>query len=274
MSNQNQGASIEAERANPTPWRITAPDERKGREIVDARGGTVAKLTALDMANAELIVTSVNARRTPAAQVGAGELPPLTGSVAEALAMRDAEIADLRAQLAQQGQEPEKYQLTTEQIIRRAAAELEAFAPWMLNPASTQPATERCFACHGQGYNVKRPGEQLVACKQCAGSGKMPGIALASAQPADSIKDHVLREVVNSLRDTALVYHAHGSLRERLRQCLDPLLTSGAQPDQRDSAAEITVDWPPCNPACDPAEGSNGRNRHCSCDAAKASIAR
>lgn len=43
------------------PWRITDASEKKGREIVDARGSTVAKLTALDMANAELIVSSVNA---------------------------------------------------------------------------------------------------------------------------------------------------------------------------------------------------------------------
>jgi hypothetical protein len=45
---------------NPLPWRITSPEEKKGREIVDAKGGTVAKLTALDLPNAELIVASVN----------------------------------------------------------------------------------------------------------------------------------------------------------------------------------------------------------------------
>lgn len=62
--------------------------------------------------------------------------------------------------------------------------------------------------------------------------------ARASAQPA--VKDHVLREVVNSLRDTALVYHAHGSLRERLRQCLDPLLPASAQPDRGAAQDECT----------------------------------
>jgi hypothetical protein len=45
----------------------------------------------------------------------------------------------------------------------------------------------------------------------------------------NAVKDHVLREVVNSLRDTALKFHAHGSLRERLRECLDPLLSASAQ---------------------------------------------
>jgi hypothetical protein len=46
---------------SPLPWRVTGPDEKKGREIVDVKGNTVAKLTALDLPNAELIVASVNA---------------------------------------------------------------------------------------------------------------------------------------------------------------------------------------------------------------------
>lgn len=52
------------------PWRITEPNERKGREIAGANGATVAKLTALDMGNAELIVASVNraANANPPAQ--------------------------------------------------------------------------------------------------------------------------------------------------------------------------------------------------------------
>lgn len=45
---------------SPLPWRITDATEKKGREIVDSRGATVAKLTALDMPNAELIVSAVN----------------------------------------------------------------------------------------------------------------------------------------------------------------------------------------------------------------------
>jgi hypothetical protein len=45
----------------PLPWRITEPGEKKGpREIVGSDGSTVAKLTALDLPNAELIVTAVN----------------------------------------------------------------------------------------------------------------------------------------------------------------------------------------------------------------------
>lgn len=40
------------------------------------------------------------------------------------------------------------------------------------------------------------------------------------------VKDHVVREVVNRLRDTALQFHAHGSLRERLARELEPLLAA------------------------------------------------
>lgn len=49
---------------SPLPWRITEANEKKSREIVDAKGITVAKLTALDMDNAELIVKGVNALKS------------------------------------------------------------------------------------------------------------------------------------------------------------------------------------------------------------------
>ena len=38
-------------------------------------------------------------------------------------------------------------------------------------------------------------------------------------------QDHVLREVVNSLRDIAIEFHGADQLRERMRGALDPLLT-------------------------------------------------
>jgi len=46
------------------------------------------------------------------------------------------------------------------------------------------------------------------------------------------VKDHVVREVVNRLRDTALEFHAHGSLRERLARELEPLLAASTVPDR------------------------------------------
>lgn len=47
---------------------------------------------------------------------------------------------------------------------------------------------------------------------------------IRAAVPRPAVKDHVLREVVNQLRDIALQFHATGQLRERLRAALDPLL--------------------------------------------------
>lgn len=40
------------------------------------------------------------------------------------------------------------------------------------------------------------------------------------------IPDNIIREVVNSLHDTALQFHDAQQLRERLRACLDPLLAA------------------------------------------------
>lgn len=45
-----------AAKANPHPWRI----EQKPLQIVDANNVVVAKLTSLDLANAELICACVN----------------------------------------------------------------------------------------------------------------------------------------------------------------------------------------------------------------------
>jgi hypothetical protein len=47
---------------------------------------------------------------------------------------------------------------------------------------------------------------------------------MAQVLPRPNVPDHVLREVVNGLRDAALKYHDAGQLRERLRAELDPLL--------------------------------------------------
>jgi hypothetical protein len=58
------------------------------------------------------------------------------------------------------------------------------------------------------------------------------------------VKDHVVREVVNRLRDTALEFHAHGSLRERLARELEPLLVA-SRPAEVDDMMPVTepVAW-------------------------------
>jgi len=60
----------------------------------------------------------------------------------------------------------------------------------------------------------------------------------SAAPPSPStapVKAHVAREVVNRLRDTALEFHAHGSLRERLARELAPLLVA-SRPAEVDPA--------------------------------------
>jgi len=51
--------------------------------------------------------------------------------------------------------------------------------------------------------------------------------SVADPQPVGAVvADHILREVVNDLRDTAIQFHDTQQLRERLRHCLDPLLAA------------------------------------------------
>ena len=54
------------------------------------------------------------------------------------------------------------------------------------------------------------------------------------------VKDHVVREVVNRLRDTALEFHAHGSLRERLAREMEPLLVA-SRPTEVDEKRQWVV---------------------------------
>lgn len=46
---------------SPLPWAISLAGAKGGSKIIAADGSTVANLTSLDMANAELIVKAVNA---------------------------------------------------------------------------------------------------------------------------------------------------------------------------------------------------------------------
>lgn len=52
-----------------------------------------------------------------------------------------------------------------------------------------------------------------------------------SEQPSApaSVPGHVIRDVVNKLRDTAIQYHATGQLRERMREAIEPLLAPAAE---------------------------------------------
>jgi len=54
----------------------------------------------------------------------------------------------------------------------------------------------------------------------------------ASAAPAP-VKDHVVREVVNELRDIAKQYHNTEQLRARLRSAIDPLLNATKEQNEK-----------------------------------------
>ena len=64
------------------------------------------------------------------------------------------------------------------------------------------------------------------------------------------VKDHILRDVVNSLRDVAIEFHDTAQLRERLRHALGPLINQGnglqsekAAQAQGDEAITISTHW-------------------------------
>lgn len=67
-------------------------------------------------------------------------------------------------------------------------------------------------------------------------------IATKAAAPADALKDHEIREAVNTLRDIAIKYHAAGQLREQIAYFIVPLLRKtpavAAQEQQQGGGAQ------------------------------------
>lgn len=57
-----------------------------------------------------------------------------------------------------------------------------------------------------------------------SGHSRLPGV----------LKDHQIADMVNSLRDIALQFHGHGSLRERIANVLVPALKAEAKTDEMD----------------------------------------
>jgi len=83
-----------------------------------------------------------------------------------------------------------------------------------------------CYACRAE-TGIKDSEEDAIAAWNRRATEPSPSTA--------PVEDHVVREVVNRLRDTALEFHAHGSLRERLARQLDPLLVA-SRPAEVDEA--------------------------------------
>ena len=66
-----------------------------------------------------------------------------------------------------------------------------------------------------------------------------------------------------------------GGFYVRVKECYQAMLTAAPSGDaKREADKPINVDWPICNPACDPSLNGGTRSRGCVCEAAKASIAR
>ena len=60
-------------------------------------------------------------------------------------------------------------------------------------------------------------------------------------------KDHIIAQVVNDLRDTAIKFHDTQQLRERLRGCIEPLLAAAAPQvvaDERAQNNPLAHTWP------------------------------
>ena len=83
----------------------------------------------------------------------------------------------------------------------------------------------RAIPCFIAGYNAARAAMQTAEPEATArniGVVAAPGRA-PSIAPA---KDHVIREVVNKLRDVATEFHAAGQLRARIQDAIAPLLAA------------------------------------------------
>lgn len=70
------------------------------------------------------------------------------------------------------------------------------------------------------------------------------------------------------------LHEAFCAIRFKLMHAKDALTAAPSGDAKREADKPINVDWPICNPACDPSLNGGTRSRGCVCEAAKASIAR
>lgn len=207
MSNDlTQGASIEAERAacveiiKELGWTVN------GTFVVTKSGDEIHTLDALAFLRA--------ARRTPAAAAGAGELPPLPKPM---VSTRHGTPCYTVGQMMDHA----RAAITADRAQRHAAhtAEMEQWA-------------------RDNGLNVPPQWNGTVT---DYGTPAAP----ASAQPTDGTPQRELlteiQQALDSLADTKMTTHTYVSMANALHHCRDALLGRGyfgAQPDQRESAAE------------------------------------
>jgi hypothetical protein len=92
--------------------------------------------------------------------------------------------------------------------------------------------------------------------------------AALAPQQSESIDTDEFRALMSDYR-YCREDHA-GFARSRVNAHIKAKLALAAQAAQQ----QIVADWEPCNPACEPTEGNDCRNKFCPCGPAKASIAR
>ena len=108
---------------------------------------------------------------------------------------------------------------------------------WQERMPAPRAAFECGMNCSGDGL-VKSPDTDCGDCTPITVRGDpvaamvdeisdlRAALAATPARPQEPVKDHVIRQVVNDLRDTAIKFHDTQQLRERLRSAIEPLITS------------------------------------------------
>jgi len=102
----------------------------------------------------------------------------------------------------------------------------EAFEAWHRSKFETKHCTGQPTRDMHNGIYAEKYGpesQQLMwEAWQAAAATRTP------AADAGELPDHIIREAVNQVRDIALEFHSHGSLRERLSGAIVPLLKARA----------------------------------------------
>lgn len=84
------------------------------------------------------------------------------------------------------------------------------------------------FCAHDGTCSCAKFHDDPDGCEERMERGIKPAQNNATSLPV-SIKDHVVRDVVNELRDIAIKFHGAGQLRARLRAAIEPLLANKTQ---------------------------------------------
>lgn len=234
MSDQNQGASIEADLSKLTRWTFDG-----GMTAEVSKDGQWVRYKDLEV---------IAARRTPAATTGASSVKPwkaripMQSTTQECLEAACAEIADLRAQLAAT---KENLQAAVQEAWNRMTAQHRA-EEQLAAKGQGEPVAWAAFADNGNIRVWTSAPEDVRKLAESAGVELIPlyaGAAPASAQPADT-KLSKLREFGLKVGHEVGRWVDPDADQPDVEAIVDQFL--GAQPDQRESAAVEMIGWAAC----------------------------